>query len=51
MKVICHACEKRHCEFSTNMPVKAGWEIICPLFSEEEGPMPADWRAKKDRGE
>ena len=51
MRLTCHACEKRHCEVSTSREVKQGWERICWLMNPEEGPMEADWRQAKDRGD
>lgn len=51
MRMVCNACETRHCEYKTNKPISTKWTIYCPLINPEEGPVPAEWRESKNRGE
>lgn len=51
VRMVCTGCETRHCEMITNKPYKEKWEPICWLMNPEEGPMPAEWREKKSRGD
>jgi hypothetical protein len=51
MKLSCHKCEHRHCELTTSKAVGKDWTFICPLVHPEEGPVEADWKQAKDRGE
>lgn len=52
VKLVCNQCETRHCEYKTSRPIeKKSWDVICPLMNQEQGPVPAEWREAKNRGD